>query len=503
MEPGTPPAPHHRVAVIGAGFSGLGMAVRLAERGEDFVVLEKADDVGGTWRDNRYPGCACDVPSRLYSFSFDLKPDWSRDFATAEEIWGYLRDVADRRGVRDRMVFGADLVSATWDERARRWALRAADGREWTADVLVLGVGALHAPRLPDIEGLDRFAGPVLHSARWPERDGLDGRRVAVIGTGASAVQMVPELATRVADLTVFQRTPAWILPKRDERWSTRRQRVFRRWPALQRAVRWTTFWELEARVPMFSRYPAVARLAERLALRHLHAAVSDPEVRRRLTPGYTLGCKRVLLSNDYWPAFERPNVRLVTEQITSVEPDAVVTADGGRHQVDAIALGTGFDVTGSFERVDIRGLGGRSLGEAWAGGMHTHLGITVAGFPELYLLLGPNTGLGHNSVVLMIEAATRYVLQCLDRGRSGPRVTTTSAQERFTEEMGRRSRRTVWATGCRSWYLDRFGNNTTLWPGSVLGYWWRTRRLDDAAFEPVGQRELVRSTDEEQAVRT
>lgn len=503
MEPGTAPAPHHRVAVVGTGFSGLGMAVRLAERGEDFVVLEKADDVGGTWRDNRYPGCACDVPSRLYSFSFDLKPDWSRDFATAEEIWAYLRDVAERRGVRDRIAFGADLASAVWDDRDRRWALRAADGREWTADALVLGVGALHEPRLPDIEGLDRFAGPVLHSARWPEHDGLDARRVAVVGTGASAVQMVPELATRVAHLTVFQRTPAWILPKRDERWSARRQRLFRRWPALQRAVRWATFWELEARVPMFSRYPAAAHLAEGWALRNLHAAVSDPEVRRRLTPSYTLGCKRVLLSNDYWPAFERANVRLVTEPIMSVEEDAVVTADGTRHEVDALALGTGFDVTGSFGRVDIRGLGGRSLADAWAGGMHTHLGVTVAGFPELYLLLGPNTGLGHNSVVLMIESATRYVLECLDRGRSGPRVTTASAQRQFTEEMGRRSRRTVWATGCRSWYLDRFGNNTTLWPGSVVGYWWRTRRVDDAAFEPVGQRELVRSTDEQAAVRT
>ena len=492
MEPETPPAPHHRVAVVGTGFSGLGMAVRLAERGEDFVVLEKADEVGGTWRENRYPGCACDVPSRLYSFSFDLKPDWSRDFATAGEIWDYLREVTDRRGLRRHIAFGADLVCAEWDDTSRRWSLRAADGREWTADAVVLGVGALHEPRLPDVEGLEGFGGPVLHSARWPEDDGLDGRRVAVVGTGASAVQMVPELATRVFELTVFQRTPAWILPKSDRPWSARRQRLFRRWPALQRAVRWATFWELEARVPLFTRYPAVARLAQRLALRNLHRAVSDPEVRRGLTPHYTLGCKRVLLSNDYWPAFERVNVHLVTEPITRVEQGAVVTAGGVRHEVDALVLGTGFDVTGSFERLDVRGPGGRSLAESWAGGMHTHLGITVAGFPELYLLLGPNTGLGHNSVVLMIEAATRYVLECLDRGRSGPSVTTVDAQRRFMEEVRRRSRRTVWATGCRSWYLDRFGNNTTLWPGSVVGYWWRTRRVDDAAFEPVRQRELV-----------
>jgi cation diffusion facilitator CzcD-associated flavoprotein CzcO len=481
------PVPHHRVAVVGTGFSGLGMAVRLAERDEDFVVLEKAKDVGGTWRDNRYPGCACDVPSRLYSFSFDLKPDWSRDYATADEIWAYLRDVADRRGVRERVEFGADLVSAVYDEGERRWALQCADGRAWTADALVLGVGALHEPRLPDIDGLTSFAGPLIHSALWPEQDPLDDRRVAVVGTGASAVQMVPELAQRVSQLTVFQRTPAWILPKRDREWSDRRRRLFGRFPALQRAVRWATFWELEARVPLFTRYPQLAAAAQRLALRHLHRSVSDPVIRKGLTPDYTMGCKRILLSNDYWPAFDRDNVHLVTGPILRVEPGAVVTADGVRHEVDALVLGTGFDLTGSFERIDIRGLGGQSLSKAWADGMHSNLGITVAGFPELYVLLGPNTGLGHNSVVLMIEFALRYVLDCLDRGRRGPHVTTTSAQDRFTAEMRRRSRRTVWASGCRSWYLDRFGNNTAIWPGSVVGYWWRTRRVDDTAFEPVG----------------
>ncbi len=478
--------PHHRVAVVGTGFSGLGMAVRLAERGEDFVVLEKAKDVGGTWRDNRYPGCACDIPSRLYSFSFDLKPDWSRDYATADEIWAYLRDVADRRGVRERVEFGADLASAVYDVERRRWSLQSADGRAWTADALVLGVGALHEPRLPDIDGLASFAGPVIHSALWPDHDRLDGRRVAVVGTGASAVQMVPELAQRVSQLTVFQRTPAWILPKRDREWGHRRRRLFARFPALQRAVRWATFWELEARVPLFTRWPALARLAQRLAVRHLHRSVTDPVVRERLTPDYTMGCKRILLSNDYWPAFDRDNVQLVTDPIARVTSDAVVTADGTRHVVDAVVLGTGFDLSGSFERIDIRGLEGQSLSQAWAEGMHSNLGITVAGFPELYVLLGPNTGLGHNSVVLMIEFATRYVLDCLDRGRGGARVTTASAQDRFTAEMRRRSRHTVWASGCRSWYLDRFGNNTAIWPGSVVGYWWRTRRVDDTAFEPV-----------------
>lgn len=481
--------PHHRVAIIGTGFSGLGMAIRLAQRADhDYVVLEKADDVGGTWRDNRYPGCACDVPSRLYSFSFAQFPSWSRDFATAPEIWGYLRDVADRYAVRDRIEFGADLRAAEFDEDARRWTLTAADGRQWTCDALVLGVGALHEPKLPDIEGLDAFEGEVMHTAQWPAQAELDGKRVAVVGTGASAVQLIPEVAPRAAHTTVFQRTAAWTLTKHDQEWSPRRQRLFARWPAVQRLVRWRTYWALEARAPMFVRLPGLARLVQRLALRELARAVPDPATRARLTPDYTIGCKRILLSNDYWPTFARDDVSLVTEAITRVEPRAVVTSEG-RHEVDVLVLGTGFDVSGSTDRIDIRGLDGRTLSEAWSGGMHTHLGITVAGFPELYLLLGPNTGLGHNSVVTMIEFATGYVLKAIEQGRRGARVTTQQAQDAFTREMLSRSRHTVWATGCRSWYLDRFGNNTSLWPGTTVGYWWRTRSVDGSHFARVGDR--------------
>jgi cation diffusion facilitator CzcD-associated flavoprotein CzcO len=481
--------PHHRVVIVGTGFSGLGMAIRLAQRGEhDYVVLEKADEVGGTWRDNRYPGCACDVPSRLYSFSFAQFPRWSRDFATAGEIWSYLRQVADRYAVRDRIEFGADLRVAEFDEAEGRWTLTAGDGRQWTCDALVLGAGALHEPRLPDIEGLDTFAGEVAHTARWPEGTDLRGRRVGVVGTGASAVQLVPEVAPVAEHTTVFQRTAAWTMSKHDEEWSPARQRLFARWPALQRLVRWRTYWSLEARAPLFVRLPGLARFVERIALRELAAAVPDPATRAALTPDYRIGCKRILLSNDYWPTFARSDVSLVTDRIVRVEPDAVVTTDGSRHEVDLLVLGTGFDVNGSTDRIDIRGLGGRTLAEAWSGGMHTNLGITVAGFPELYLLLGPNTGLGHNSVVTMIEFATDYVLKAIDRGRSGPRVVSQQAQDAFTREMVRRSRHTIWATGCRSWYLDRFGNNTTLWPGSTIGYWLRTRRLDDSQFEPVAR---------------
>lgn len=478
---------HHRVVIVGTGFSGLGMAVRLAQRGDgDFVLLERADDVGGTWRDNRYPGCACDVPSRLYSFSFDQKPDWSRDYATAPEIWAYLRDVADRHRLRAKIAFGADLEQAEYDAAQQRWLLTTSDSRQWTADALVLGVGALHEPSCPDFPGLSDFTGEVIHTTRWPEHDGLDGRRVAVVGTGASAVQVVPELAHRTGHLTVFQRTPAWTLPKRDLPWTPRRQRAFRRYPALQRAVRWLTYWRMEAQAPLFVRFPVMATVVEAIARRELAKSVRDPQVRAKLTPDYTLGCKRVLLSSSYWPTFDRDDVDLVTEAIARVERDAVVTDDGVRHEVDAIVLATGFSLTGSYDRMVIRGLRGRTLDDAWSQGAHTHLGITVAGFPELYLLFGPNTALGHSSAVMMTEFATRYILQGLDRARSGARVTTAAAQAAFTDEMRRRFRGTVWATGCRSWYLDRFGHNTALWPGSTVAYWWRTRTMDDSVFERI-----------------
>ncbi|WP_295692519.1 NAD(P)/FAD-dependent oxidoreductase [Lapillicoccus sp.] len=482
--------PHVRVAIVGSGFSGLGMAIRLSERGDsapqDYVVFEKADEVGGTWRDNRYPGCACDVPSRLYSFSFRQNPRWSRDFATAGEIWQYLIDCADHYRVRDHIEFGADLTSAAYDETTRRWSLRLADGREWTADSLVMGVGALHRPVVPDIEGIDTFAGPTLHTAIWPDDADLAGKRVAVIGTGASAVQLVPELAQEASHLSVFQRTPAWILPKHDKVWGARRQQTFARFPALQRLVRWRTYLQLESRVLLFARIPRGMVLVEGIARRHLKASVKNPEVRARLTPTYTIGCKRILLSNEYWPTFDREDVDLVTDPIVRIEPDAVVTGDGTRHEVDALVLGTGFSLSGSYDRMRITGSGGRELAEVWSGGMHTNLGITVAGFPELYVLLGPNTALGHNSVVLMIEFATDYVLQCLDRARAGARVTTAAAQDGFTSEMASRSKHTVWTSGCQSWYLDRFGNNTSVWPGSTISYWLRTRRVRAADFEPV-----------------
>ena len=485
---------HQRVLIVGAGFSGIAMAARLAQHGiEDFLILEKATDVGGTWRDNRYPGCACDVPSRLYSLSFAPKLDWSRDYAPAGEIWDYLRDCVDRFGLRSRIVLGADVTDATWDKN--RWRVVAADGREWTGAALVLGVGGLHVPQRPTLPGLGSFAGRVLHTADWPADDHLAGQRVGVVGTGASAVQLVPAIAPRVTELVVFQRTAAWVLPRDDRPWSHARTLTYARMPLVERIQRWRTYLRLESRVLGFGRAARARRIVEQQALARLAAAVPDPVTRSALTPGYALGCKRVLLSDDYWPTFARPHVRLVTAPIERVEPTRVVTADGGHVELDVLVFATGFDLTGSFDRIRVTGLRGRTLAQEWETARSTHLGIEVAGFPELYLLLGPNTALGHNSVLLMIEAAIEHILQALRRAdREGPHVVTRAAQARFGRWVARRTRHTVWGSGCQSWYLDERGRNVAIWPASTVRYRLATRRLRESSYERVASAEATDS---------
>ena len=480
---------HRRVLVVGAGFSGIAMGARLRRAGIDsFLILEKADDVGGTWRDNRYPGCACDVPSRLYSLSFAPKADWSCDFAPASEIWGYLRDCVARFGLGDRLVLGAQVQRLTWEHD--RWRVQAADGREWTADAVVLGVGGLHVPSRPDLAGLSSFAGPVLHTAAWPGAaagDGLDGLRVGVVGTGASAVQLVPELAKRVAELVVFQRTAGWLLPRHDRAWTPARQRLYARIPLVQRAVRLRTFLEHEARILAFGRWRRLRQATERAALAHLAAAVPDPVTRAALTPADELGCKRVMLSDDYWPTFALPHVHLVTASIEQVRPRGVRTTEGAEIELDALVLATGFDLRGSFDRIRVTGLAGRTLEDVWGRQRGSNLGITVAGFPELYLLLGPNTALGHTSVLLQIESAIDYILAALRvADERGPQVLTRRAQERFGRWVRRRTRHTVWGSGCQSWYLDERGRNVAIWPASTLRYRLRTRRVRAEDYEPA-----------------
>jgi cation diffusion facilitator CzcD-associated flavoprotein CzcO len=471
------------VLVIGAGFSGLGAGIGLARAGEEFVILEKADDVGGTWAANTYPGCVCDVPSHLYSFSFALNPRWSRAFSPQPEIWSYLRDCADRFSLRPHIRFGVEVTGARWEQENQRWHVDT-DGGPWTADVIVAGTGALSAPAVPDLPGLDSFGGKVFHSARWDHSHDLTGRRVAVIGTGASAIQFIPEIAPRVGQLTVLQRTPPWVLPRRDRAMRTLEKRVYAGSPRLQRLLRIGIYWLREVQAVFFL-HPRLGRLGSMISRRHLERQVSDPQLRAKLTPDFAFGCKRVLMSNTYYPALTRPHVTVTTEAVRDVRPDGIVTADGTVHEVDTIIFGTGFHVTDAPIAAVVRGRDGRSLAEHWAGSPQAYLGTSVTGFPNLFLPLGPNTGLGHTSVVLMIESQIGYLLAALAHlRRTGARTIEPrpDAQAAFVRRVDRKMRGTTWvAGGCSSWYLDATGRNSTLWPGYTFAF----RRLL-ARFDPA-----------------
>ncbi len=472
---------HHRVAIIGAGFSGLGMAIRLRQEGiDDFVVLERAESLGGTWRDNTYPGCACDVPSNLYSFSFAPNPGWSRTFSPQPEIWEYLRRVSAEHGVDPHIRYRHEVTSARWEDESELWRIRTTAG-ELTAEVLVAGAGPLSDPKLPDFDGIDRFEGTIFHSARWNHEHVLDGERVAVIGTGASSIQIVAAIQPRVGRLHVFQRTPPWVMPHRDRATAGWERLLYRAFPPAQRLVRGAVYCARELFVlPLM--HPREGSLPERLARRHLNAQVPDPQLRARLQPHYRIGCKRILISNDYYPALQRPNVELVTDPISAIHPHGIVTADGEERELDTIIFATGFHVTDMPVADLIRGSDGRTLAEAWQGSPRAHLGTTVAGFPNLFLLVGPNTGLGHNSIVFMIESQLHYVMECLrfmDRGGLGIVEVREQVERRSNEDIQRRLKDTVWNSGgCVSWYLDEHGRNTTIWPGSTWPYRRRLRRF-------------------------
>jgi cation diffusion facilitator CzcD-associated flavoprotein CzcO len=469
------------VVIVGTGFSGLGMAIQLRKEGrDDFVILEKAHDVGGTWRDNSYPGCACDIPSHMYSFSFEQNPDWSRAYSPQPEIWRYMREVADKHDLRRFVRFGQEMTGARWDAEENRWHVATRGGDEFVAGALVAGVGALHLPQIPELPGIEKFAGPAFHSARWRHDVDLKGKKVAVIGTGASAVQFVPKIAPEVGELTLFQRTPPWIMPKADHEMSGRTRALFKAFPPAQRAYRNVLYWLLEARAIGFNGQSWVMKVGQRLAKRNIDRAITDPALRRKVTPDYTMGCKRVLISNDYYPALARDNVEVVTDGVREVREHSVVDAAGVEHEADVIVYGTGFHVTDAFDDLEIVGREGRNLGKEWATeGMRTHLGITVAGFPNLFFLLGPNTGLGHNSVVFMIEAQISYVAEALRLARGRAIEPKPEVQERFNGDIQRKLAKGIWTRGgCKSWYLDAKGVNRTIWPGFTWRYWLDTRKV-------------------------
>lgn len=482
---------HAGIVIIGSGFAGLCMAIRLKEAGyHDFVVLEKADRLGGTWRENTYPGCACDVPSHLYSYSFAPEPGWTRLFAPQREIWDYLERCADRYGVRRHIRFGREVAELRYDDAARRWRVALADGGTVTANAVVAGFGPLHIPSYPDIPGRERFAGVAFHSAEWDHRQDLTGKRVAVIGTGASAVQFVPEIAGRAGRLTVFQRNAPWIQSRPDGPVPPWLRRLLRAVPPANRVVRAAIFWWLELRGLGFTVHPRLMRKVAEQTRRYLEHKVPDPELRARLTPGYAPGCKRILLSSDYYPALQRDNVELVTDPVTEITEHGIVDASGRVHEVDVIVYGTGFKVVETLANLRITGRNGLTIQRAWRDGVAAYLGTAVAGFPNLFLLLGPNTGLGHNSLVFMIEAQVRHILGCLRLlSRTGAREIEVrpETQRRYADGLRRRLERRIWSTGgCRSWYLDGGGGNPTLWPGTTVEFWARTRRVRRRAYRLV-----------------
>ncbi|KUI44839.1 4-hydroxyacetophenone monooxygenase [Mycobacterium sp. GA-1199] len=487
---------HTRIAIVGSGFSGLGAAVRLNEAGHrDFVVLERGNDVGGTWRDNTYPGAACDVPSHLYSYSFALNPNWTRSFSTQPEIEEYIRGVTNRAGVLDRHVFGCQVRRAAWQEERHCWELSTTRGT-LTADVLIGAFGALAEPSLPAIPGIDDFDGELFHSAQWNHDADLTGKRVAVIGTGASAIQIVPAIADAVAHIDVYQRTAPWLLPRFDRPFTRAERWVFRNIPGVLWLARAGIYAARETQVVGLAKNPRLMKLFELIARAKIRTEIRDPELRRKVTPTFRIGCKRMLIANDWYPALDRDDVDLVTDGIREIDGRRIITKDGTAREVDAIIVATGFHVTDSPMFDTICGSDGRSLSQTFADkGMRAYKGTTIAGYPNMFILIGPNTGLGHTSMVYMIESQVNYVVDAIttmtSRGLSRVDV-RQDVLDAYNEELQDKLAGSVWMTGgCASWYLDAHGNNTTLWPDFTFRFRRQTKHFDLDAYEAVASRNV------------
>ncbi|RCG30610.1 NAD(P)/FAD-dependent oxidoreductase [Sphaerisporangium album] len=461
------------VAIIGAGFGGLCMAIQLEKAGiTDYTIFERADRLGGTWRDNTYPGAACDVPSHLYSYSFEQAYDWTRRYPCQPEILAYLDRCAGKYGLHARLRLGAEVTAAVFDEAVNRWRLTVAGGEERLFDVVVSGVGQLNRPRLPDIPGLSTFAGTSFHSARWNHAHDLAGRRVAVVGNGSSAAQIIPRVAAVVAHLDVYQRTPSWVIPKPDGEYGPRERLAFRRLPLLRSANRQRVYRFIEGVV-----YPALVDgwsrpLMIKRAEEHLRRQVRDPGLRAKLTPAYPIGCKRIVLDNDFYPALTRDNVELVTDPIVRVTPEGIETRGGTLRAADTIVFATGFHSTDFLAPIEIVGRGGRDLREVWKDGAEAYLGVAVPAFPNLFLLYGPNTNLGHNSIILMIESQVRYIMGCLPLlAARGPMEVRRPAMDAWRRALDQALARTVWREDCDSWYKNAAGRVTNNWPGPASMY--------------------------------
>jgi cation diffusion facilitator CzcD-associated flavoprotein CzcO len=470
--------------IVGAGFAGLGMAIQLDQADTpNFVILERGDRVGGTWRDNRYPGCACDVPAHLYSFSFEPNPNWSLPYAPQSEILAYLERCVDKYDLRGRLRLNTAAKAARFDEALGLWEVEASTGQKFLARSLIVGAGPLNRWSMPKIPGIEKFGGPMFHSADWRDDVSLEGKRVAIIGTGASSIQIVPAIAESVKKLHVFQRTPAWILPKRNGVIDASAQARYARFPAAQRAIRKTLYGVNEFLGIGFVHFRPIMKIGDAVARKYLEKAVRDPALREKLTPKYPIGCKRVLMSNDFYPAIQRENVELVTDGISEIREGSIVTSDGVEREVDVIVLATGFDAADIKAPFAVEGLGD---------GAEAYLGTTFAGLPNFFMIIGPNTGLGHTSMIVMMEAQIGYILGALEtmRKKKLKRLEVRKEVVRdYNVRLQKRLAKTVWAGDCSSWYKTKDGKNTTLWPGLTIEYRARMARFDAERYEQVKER--------------
>ncbi len=475
---------HFRVAIVGAGFGGLAMGIRLRQQGmRDFVILERAADVGGVWHYNTYPGCMCDVPSHLYSFSFAPNPEWSHTYSPQAEIREYMRRCADQFGIRAHLRTGVAVIESRWNDEEGVWEIDTSAGG-FTATVLVNAMGPLTEPKFPDVPGLDVFRGKTMHSARWDHDHDLNGERVASIGTGCSAIQYVPAIQGTVEKLYVFQRTPPWVMPHSDRPISDRERTLYRRFPVAQRAVRNAVYLSKELLVLGFSKRPKLMHMLEKLSKAHMRKHISDPDLLEKITPNYTLGCKRIIPSNRWYPTLAKPNVELVTAGLAEVREHSVVDTNGVEREVDTIIFGTGFHVTDTPYADQIRGRDGKLLSDLWEGSPRAYLGTAIPGFPNLFLLLGPNTGSGHGSMIFMIESQVEHVVRAIgalaETGSATVEV-RPEVHDEFNRDIDKRLQGTVWNTGgCNSFYMDAKGRNATLWPD----WTWRFRLLAAGRFD-------------------
>ena len=471
-----------RVAIIGAGAAGLCAAIELQRRGvEDFTIFEQSDGVGGTWRHNTYPGAACDVPSHLYSFLFAPKRDWTRRFPEQPEILGYFEEIVDRFDLRTRLRLGTEVSAAVFDDASATWTLTLGDGERVEADIVISGLGQLNRPHVPALPGLESFTGTTFHSAQWRHDHDVAGRSVAVVGTGASAIQFVPPVADQAAHLAIFQRSANWIIPKPDRPIEGWRKRALRDVAFVERLLRWSIYWRLELNYRLMVQGSLVGRLIRWRAVPELEKLVSARLPREALVPDYEPGCKRILLSNDWYPTILRPHVDVVLSPIERVIPDGIVTADGEHHRVDTIIFGTGFRSTEFLAPMTVTGRGGKDLNQAWADGAEAFLGVAVSGFPNFFMLYGPNTNLGHNSIIFMIESQARFIGNAIEHMIAHDLDwidVRPDVMERFNEALQERAGQTVWATNCSSWYKNESGRITNNWPNSSFGYWRRMRRF-------------------------